>query len=152
MSDPDPEIQRYLRCHWFSGVQELADLDLQKITWLDRQNSNPHWSYVEFCCSYPMEDQLAEAHAHRWLTDEEVHLLRTLNEAISAHSSPTGNDYDHEAILQDPAWLEVVELAKRTQQRLLAIVENEDERAALRDRPDLAVLMDGERAKQPPTS
>ncbi len=151
MSDLDPETKRRLRCHWFSSVQELADLDLRRTTWLDRQNSNPHWSYVEFCCSYPMEDQLVDAHEQGWLTDEEVRLLSTLNEAISAHSSPTGNNYDHEAILQDPAWLAVVELAQRTQQRLLEIVKNDDERSALSDRPDLAVLMDGERAKQPPT-
>lgn len=150
MSDLDSETRQLLRCDWFSSVQELADLGLQKMTWLDPGNLNPHWSYVEFCCCYPMEGQLADAHEDGWLTDEEVHLLRTLNGAISAHSSPTGDNYDHQAILQDPAWLAVVALAERTRQRLLAIVENEDERSALSDRPDFAVPSGGERPKPPP--
>jgi hypothetical protein len=41
---------------WFASVAEIADIDLQHRKWLDPTNTNPHWSYIEFVCSYPDSD------------------------------------------------------------------------------------------------
>jgi|GEM_PF-5637445 hypothetical protein len=40
-------IERWLGC-----INELTSLDFQKISWFNRTHTNPHWSFVEFMCSY----------------------------------------------------------------------------------------------------
>lgn len=135
MNEVDPVVAHRLRCDWFASIQELSDQKLQKRTWLDLTNTNPHWSYVEFCASYPDESQLHTAYAGRWLTASEFEILSELGRAIEAHSAPKGDSFDHAAILEDPAWHDVIEMAELARQRLLAIVTVGEEREALRATP-----------------
>ncbi len=120
-----------LRRWWFCRVGELSDLDLQRRTWLDIRNTNPHWSYVEFIESYPERDQLSDALDHGWLTAEEFAILSELGRVLESHTAPGGNDYDNAAILNDPAWHAVVDAAERAKQQLLAMTSDQQEREML---------------------
>ena len=39
--------------------------------WLDPENSNPYWSYIEFVENFPDIGQLADAHTRGWLNAHE---------------------------------------------------------------------------------
>jgi hypothetical protein len=126
-----PDAIAALRRNWFASIQELSDIDLQRRKWLDVTNRNPHWSYIEFTCSYPDSDQLEHAYLERWLTTIELEILSEVERAIDSYSAPKFDDYDNEAILADPAWHAVVEIAAAARQRLLAIIADAGERQAL---------------------
>ena len=126
--DPDTEQARRW---WFTRVNELSDLDLQRRTWLDKKNTNPHWSYVEFIETYPKDDQLGHALTEGWLAPDEFRILRGLGHVLSTHSPPGGDYYDSAAVLEDSAWLGVVAAAERAKQQLLAITADPQERKAL---------------------
>src|SRR4051794_22061446 len=102
---------RSLRTQWLAALDEIADIELQRRMWLDPANTNPHWSYVEFVCSFPDNDQLADAHKRGWLSSSEADILVKFGRALFAHQSPTGKDFDHEAVLNDPAWHDIVRAA-----------------------------------------
>jgi hypothetical protein len=127
----EQSITSQLRTSWFSSVAEIADLDLQRRTWLDKANRNPHWSYVEFVCSFPQEDQLEHAHREGWLSKRELGILSDLRRILLSHAAPCGDDYDHARILDDPNWHAVAAAAEHAKQQLLAIVRNRAERESL---------------------
>ena len=118
-----------LRRQWFGSVYEIADMDLQRRTWLTPPTSSPHWSYVEFCCSYPDADQLLFALDHGHLSFKEFELLAELHEAIIWHRAV--DDCDNRAILEDPSWHAVVAKAEQIRQQLLAITEDSVEKSYL---------------------
>jgi hypothetical protein len=107
-----------LRRDWLAHLKDIADLDLQRRTWLDPTKTNPHWSYVEFVCTYPDADQLKSAQERGWLSAAETKILSEFGRTLFAHESPTGSDWDNEAILNDPAWHEVVRSAQMALQEL----------------------------------
>ena len=74
------------------------------------------------------------------LTAAEFDALNVLRDAIEGYSAPGEDDFDNAAVLNDPAWFSVVQIAKRVQQQLLAVVVDEGEMAALREAlsPDLS--------------
>jgi hypothetical protein len=120
-----------LRSWWFCLVSEISDLDLQRRTWLNRTNQNPHWSYIEFASSFPEHDQIVHAHQQGWLTAGEFEILNGLRLALDTYSPPGGDHYDNAAVLDDPAWHAVVEAADRGKQQLLSIATDQHEREAL---------------------
>jgi hypothetical protein len=106
-------------------------MELQRSTWLSPPTPSPHWSYVEFCCSFPQPDQLQFAFDRRHLSVSEFDLLTALGRAIAGHEPPQGDAYDHRAILADPAWRAVVATAERARQELLALTNDPIERSYL---------------------
>jgi hypothetical protein len=120
-----------LRRDWFSSVYEISDIDLQRRTWLDPLNRNPHWSYVEFRGKYPDREQLEYALKHGWLTADEFGLLSDLRRVLDGHKPPGRDYYDLDGILADPAWHSVVEAAERVRQQLLATTADGQERDML---------------------
>ena len=112
MSIENDETARRLRANWFQALNEIAAIGLQRRNWLDRHQRNPHWSFVEFVESYPTVDQLSDAAARGWLSRQEADVLLRLGQTLLAYEPPSGNDYDHEAILDDPAWVSVTRAAK----------------------------------------
>lgn len=124
-----PEDLASLRRQWFSSVYEIADIGYQRRTWLTPPTTSPHWSYVEFCCSYPDTDQLQFARDHGHLSSREFDLLSALGEAILSHRA--NDDYDNGAILEDPGWHAVVAKAEAVRQQLLAITVDTVERSYL---------------------
>jgi hypothetical protein len=112
-------------------VHEISDVELQRRKWLDLMNSNPHWSYVEFACSYPDDDQLRFAKENAFLTVEEFDLLTRLARALDAYEAPHGESWNNEAVLADPAWRSVVGGALRVKRQLLQLVDDSAERLHL---------------------
>jgi hypothetical protein len=129
LTDVTPEDWAFLRRQWFGSVYEIADICFQRRTWLTPPTSSPHWSYVEFRCSYPDADQLQFARGHGHLSSKEFDLLSALGAAI--HSYRANDDYDNTAILEDPGWHSVVAKAETIRQRLLAITMDTVERKYL---------------------
>lgn len=129
----NPAKRTRVRKDIFSSVSELADIALQRRTWLDAANTNPHWTYIEFCCSYPDLEQLAFNRDHNIISAEEFEALTPLCDAIVSHDPPDNRLRDHVAILDDPAWHQVIALAERVRQRLIVLVSNPDERQCLLD-------------------
>src|SRR5262249_4963104 len=117
------------RRQWFGSVYEIADIDYQRRTWLTPPDSSPHWSYVEFCCSYPDPDQLRELLDRGHLGPKEFELLTELHEAIASHKAM--DDHDNRAILEDPSWHAVVAKAEQIRQQLLAMTEDAVEKSYL---------------------
>ncbi|HKS89540.1 MAG TPA: hypothetical protein VJR70_08890 [Stellaceae bacterium] len=124
-------VARELRSSWFCQVHDIADIDLQRRTWLDATNLNPHWSYIEFVESYPDGDQLQHAVAQGWLTGKEFKVLNNLRCVLTEYSPPSKDYYDNAAVLDDPAWHAVVEEARRARQQLLTTTTNPQERESL---------------------
>ncbi len=130
LSPHDP-VADQLRREWFCRVNEISDIGLQRHTWLDTTNRNPHWSYVEFIESYPDDDQLLHALNQGWLSTDEFGILSELGRVLAAHSPPGENYYDNAAILEDRAWHSVVEAAGSARQKLLSITTDQHEREML---------------------
>jgi hypothetical protein len=99
--------------------------------WLDPANQNPHWSFVEFVCSYPDDAQLLQAQKEGWLDGDEFAIVSGLRETLLAYTPPGRDYYCHAAILEDPSWQAVIESAERTRERLLSRPISERERIAL---------------------
>ena len=120
MADASDEIRQRLRTTWFDALKAIADIEFQRERWLDRTNTNPSWSYVEFVCKYPDSAQLLDGVNKGYLSPAEATVLQGFGEILSAHKSPNGNDYDHEAILSDPAWHAVARTANAALSQLEA--------------------------------
>jgi hypothetical protein len=118
MVSTNDETGKILRAQWLGALAEIADLELQRRTWLDPTQRNPHWSYIEFVCCYPEENRLRDAREKGWLSPAETAILLEFGQLLLTHKSPTGNDFDHEAVLNDPAWHAVVRAAQLAQQSL----------------------------------
>jgi hypothetical protein len=129
LADIIPEDLANLRRQWFGSVYEIADMEYQRRTWLTPPNSSPHWSYVEFCCSYPAADQLQFARDRGHLSAKEFELLTSLSEALAAYRAI--DDYDLHAILEDPGWHAVVAKAQQIRQQLLALTLDRIEQSYL---------------------
>ncbi len=104
-------------------------MEYQRRTWLTPPNSSPHWSYVEFCCSYPDANQLQSARDHGYLSAKEFELLTALDEALISHRAT--DDYDNRAILEDPAWHAVVATAQHIRKQLLTLTVDPIEKSYL---------------------
>ncbi len=121
----DAERLRW-RLQWLACLQDFADLDLQFRMWLDPSNTNPHWSYVEFMCKY--FDDTLHSSDYSWalreglVTQAEVDVVASLHVLLVAHQSPSGNDLDNLAVLDDPAWRAITTEAATIQVRLLALL------------------------------
>jgi hypothetical protein len=124
-------VAKQLRHNWFGSVYELSDVELQRQTWLDLTNINPHWSYIEFVECYPLPEQLEDAFEHGWLTQREFEILTDLGGVVSSHEAPNGDGYDSAAVLDDPAWHRVIAAARQAKQMLLPLVQDTKERDIL---------------------
>ncbi|MBK9514623.1 MAG: hypothetical protein IPO05_13605 [Flavobacteriales bacterium] len=106
---------------WLGCINALTSIELQRKAWLDRTNTNPSWSFVEFMCSYfddlSIDNNYKIQVERRWVTSNELEVIKNWHEALSRYQSPNNDDYDDESILNDPKWLSIVQLgvvAKRT--------------------------------------
>jgi hypothetical protein len=128
------ELRRNWRINWLRSVQEVADRATQKRMWLDKENTNPHFSFVEYLCCYfnglGLEDGYQRAVSGGLLTSGEAKAVAAFHSIFNAYCPPNG-DYDHEAILADPKWNDVVLGAQQAQAALLDIIDDTDERLSL---------------------
>ena len=121
-----------------SSISELTCLKTQEKEWLNNKNTNPHWSFVEFNCSY-FDDILAgldyQVYLDKgYLNKSEFDCIKDWHNELDAYSSPNNDDHDHLAILKDPKWLSIVKLGKESKNKLLNIVENIKEKELLNEK------------------
>ena len=133
----EAELRHYWRLRWLSSLQEFTDTSVQTTRWVDPEEANPHYSFVECMCCYFDDADLAEQDSYEqriaggYLTPEEASAVAEFHLLADQYHSPGGDDYDTPAILSDPAWRNVVEAAKRAQESLLLLLTSAIEVAAL---------------------
>ena len=93
MHKTDPEDARRIRCNWFDGINALADLGLQRRSWLDPLARSPHWSYAEFCEGIAYEDQLNGARNEGWVSPREYEVIDRLCRAVDDYTAPSDDSY-----------------------------------------------------------
>jgi hypothetical protein len=131
----DLEWRRNWRTNWLSSIQEFADEETQRRLWLDTANTNPHFSFVEYLCCYFDDLRLSDsgyqwAIKQRFVSEQEAVAVAAFHKIADAYNSPT-DDYDHQAILADPKWKDVVAAAKQAQAELLRLLRDTHERRLL---------------------
>ncbi len=122
------------RERWLGCINELTSFDLQQKSWLAKTQTNPHWSFVEFMCSYfddlGIDDYYKYPIDKGWLTNQEFEIIKDWHEALDKYESPKNDDYDHSAILNDPKWLEILKIGQIMKSKLASTL-NETEKKIL---------------------
>lgn len=120
------------RNRWLSCINELTSLELQRKSWLDKSNANPHWSFVEFMCSYfddlVIDNNYKDILNEGWISKSEFEIIQSWHRLLDKYDSPNNEDQDVEAILADKKWQLIIkegEKAKRELSRLLSKDENQ---------------------------
>lgn len=111
-----------LRRRWFNCVYQIADIELQRRTWLNPPNGSPLWSYVEFCEEYPQIELLEFARDRGHLSAKEFELISSVRKVIDSHKAT--DDWDQAAILVDPSWHAVAAKADQVRQQLLKLTDD----------------------------
>jgi hypothetical protein len=118
------------RFNWLSCIAQLTSIDLQRTSWLDARNQNPHWSFVEFNCCYFDDCRLSEGYSKlindSFVTQEEYLVLHDWHRDLDKYNAPTNDQRDHEKILSDSRWLRVVEIGNAARQQLESILTNDE--------------------------
>ncbi|RYY42559.1 MAG: hypothetical protein EOO06_20990 [Chitinophagaceae bacterium] len=124
--------QEIWRQRWLSSINELTSLELQRKSWLDRQQTNPHWSFVEFMCSYFDDLLCGFPYSHYieigWVSPQEYDALRDWHEALSKYQTPRNDDHDRETILADRKWLNIVKAGDKAKLTLANSLSDEERR------------------------
>jgi hypothetical protein len=133
----EAEQRRHWRLMWLSSLQAFGDSETQQKRWLDPMERNPHYSLVECMCCYFDDAFLGEENAYEkrldrgHITAEEAAAVADFHSLAKAYKSPSGDDWDAEAVLHDPGWRNVVDAARRAQERLQPLLTDSTEVAAL---------------------
>lgn len=107
-------MQRELwRNRWLSCLNELTSLKLQRESWLDKTNTNPHWSFVEFICSYFDDLEIDNNYEYQlkkgWVSKKEFETIKQWHELLDKYNSPKNDDYNHISIIEDKTWKLIVQ-------------------------------------------
>ena len=117
------------RKRWLSSINELTSIELQKSSWLDKSNTNPHWSFTEFMCCYfddlSLDNNYQDQLKISWISEQEFKLIKEWHIALDKYESPTDDD-DRESILEDKKWLEIVNLGVIAKQELIKYLNIEE--------------------------
>jgi hypothetical protein len=133
-------MQRELwRNRWLSCINELTSLELQRKSWLDLTNTNPHWSFGEFMCSYFDDLGIDNNYEYQlnkgWISKSEFELIESWHKLLDRYNAPMKDDYDVEAILKDKEWQLIVEQGQKAKTELSKIL-SEDESKILNEEID----------------
>ena len=125
------ELRRNWRKNWLTDLFEFSSRELQQQSWIAGSGD---WvsSYVECMCSYFNDRNLSGGYewalAEGLVTQEEASLVRHFHATADAYK-PKGDQYDHEAILADPAWQEVIAAAQAAWSSLKSVLSDPEELA-----------------------
>jgi len=131
------ELRKVWRPNWLSSINELTSLRLQKNSWLDKNAPSAHWTFVEFMCSYfdnlGIDDNYKDPLKRKLLSSEEFEIIRPWHEALDKYKSPKNNDYAVNKILEDPSWLEIIEVGIKVKNELSKILSDEEKNILLEE-------------------
>jgi hypothetical protein len=125
------------RERWLNCINELTSLELQKKSWLDRTQTNPHWSFVEFMGSY--FDDLVIDNNYKyplykgWITFYEYKIVKDWHEELDKYNSPQHDDYNHESILNDPKWLDILKIGTNIKPKLAELLNETEKQILLKE-------------------
>ncbi|MFK8037485.1 MAG: hypothetical protein AB8B74_04295 [Crocinitomicaceae bacterium] len=110
-----PEMDKETwRRNWILMIKDLTNLEYQKRTWLDPKNSNPYYSFIEFMCSYFDDLNISDGYENLinngLVSKTEYDSIYEWNKLLSEYESPKNDDYDNNAILNDPKWTRIIEI------------------------------------------
>ncbi len=128
------EFNQLWRKNWLQSINELTSLDIQKKSWLDKHNTNPHWSFVEFMSCYfdelLFEEDYKEALEKGLVSKNEFEIVNPWHQELCNYNSPNNDDYNNLAILNDPNWLQIISLGLSMKNHLASFL-NKKEKAYL---------------------
>lgn len=133
----EAEQRHFWRLRWLSALQAFADCQQQGERWTDPEETNPHFSFVECMCCYFDDADVADLAAYDrriekgYLTISEAKSVSQFHNVADQYRPPNDDDYDVVAILADPGWQSVVRAAQGAQARLLSLLTDPREIAAL---------------------
>ena len=118
------------RKNWLYSLNELTSLELQKKAWLDKTNTNPHWTFIEFIESY-FDDLSIEKNYEfplqkGWLSNKEYETIKKWHDLLADYQPPGNDDYNHEAILNDKNWHFIVQKGKNAIKDLLKFLNKNE--------------------------
>ncbi|AHW62337.1 hypothetical protein SAMN05444285_16211 [Draconibacterium orientale] len=132
------------RNRWLSCINELTSLELQRKSWLDKSNTNPHWSFVEFMCSYfddlVIDNNYKDLLNEGWISKREFEIIQSWHGLLDKYDSPNNEDHDVEAILADKKWQRIVEEGKKAKSELSRLL-SKDENQILNEKIDYTKYM-----------
>ena len=118
------------RKRWLNSINELTSVELQKKSWFDMENTNSHWSFVEFMCCYfddlMIDDNYKYQLEKNWITETEYQIISEWHSELDKYEAPNKDDYDVVKILEDKNWLRIVNLGEKVKEKLVnQLPENE---------------------------
>ena len=116
------------RNRWLSCLNELTSIELQQKSWMNKSNTNPHWSFVEFMCSYfddlGIENQYEYQLKENWVTQNEFEIIQKWHDSLDKYDSPTNDDYEVVEILKDKKWQMIIVEGKKATTELSKFLNN----------------------------
>jgi hypothetical protein len=128
------EFRKIWRLNWLGSLADLANIELQQ-RWLNQMITNPGWTYVEFVCKYFddlgwSDGDYEEKFQSGFVTRDEHQCVKDFHLALDQYVAPNG-DYDHLAILGDPAWQKIVALGHQSMVALEKLITDPAEKISL---------------------
>jgi len=106
------------RRNWILIMKDLTNLKYQKKTWLDLNNTNPYYSFIEFMCSYFDDLDLSNGYENHikseLVTKAEYEVISEWHRLLSEYESPDNDDHNNQAVLNDKNWLKIIDLGKKS--------------------------------------
>ncbi len=113
IADSAADWIRSMRSQLLDSLFELSGFHLQEACWSNNQNTNPHYSFVEFVASSPLSsiESIDFQKKQGVITEPEYEALLPLARAIAEYKPPEGDWHAGEKVLLDPDWREVTKVA-----------------------------------------
>ena len=120
------------RENWLKSINELTSFEIQKKTWLDFENANPHWSFIEFISCYFDDLVISENYDDEiktgLVTKEEYETIKEWHNLIAEYKAPNNDNYNHEKILEDKIWVEILKIGEKAKRDLSGIINKTEKK------------------------
>ena len=126
------ELKKTWRKKWLMSINELTDINLQQISWTNISLENPHWTYIEFISSYFDDLVLSENYVDEikqgYVSNVEYETIKDWHKKLLDYQSPRRENFDNYMILNDPKWLEIVDIGKHSKFNLSEVISAEEKK------------------------
>ncbi len=118
------------RERWLNSINELTSIGLQFTSWTNIRLDNPHWSYIEFSSCYFDDLSISEDYEDEikigLVNKSEFEIISDWHGRLLQYNPPNGDYYDNYSVLNDPKWIEIVEIGKQAKLILAEILISEE--------------------------